>query len=59
MGGSDQWGNIVTGSEMIRRQDQGTAYAITTQLIKKADGRKIWKDRIRSGMVGSKENLAL
>lgn len=43
MGGSDQWGNIVTGSEMIRRQDQGTAYAITTQLIKKADGQKFGK----------------
>ncbi len=43
MGGSDQWGNIVTGSEMIRRQDQGTAYAVTTQLIKKADGQKFGK----------------
>ncbi len=43
MGGSDQWGNIVTGSEMIRRQEQGTAYAITTQLIKKADGQKFGK----------------
>lgn len=43
MGGSDQWGNIVTGSELIRRQDQGTAYAITTQLIKKADGQKFGK----------------
>ncbi|MFZ4863096.1 tyrosine--tRNA ligase [Sphingobacterium sp. Mn56C] len=43
MGGSDQWGNIVTGSEMIRRQDQGTAYAVTTQLIKKSDGQKFGK----------------
>lgn len=43
MGGSDQWGNIVTGSEMIRRQDQGTAFAVTTQLIKKADGQKFGK----------------
>ena len=43
MGGSDQWGNIITGSEMIRRQDQGTAYAITTQLIKKTDGQKFGK----------------
>ncbi|MVZ66702.1 tyrosine--tRNA ligase [Sphingobacterium sp. DK4209] len=43
MGGSDQWGNIVTGSEMIRRQDQGTAFALTTQLIKKADGQKFGK----------------
>ncbi|MBL1408143.1 tyrosine--tRNA ligase [Sphingobacterium faecale] len=43
MGGSDQWGNIVTGSEMIRRQDQGSAFAVTTQLIKKADGQKFGK----------------
>lgn len=43
MGGSDQWGNIVTGTELIRRKDQGTAYAITTQLIKKADGTKFGK----------------
>lgn len=43
MGGSDQWGNIVTGSEMIRKIDQGSAYALTTQLIKKADGQKFGK----------------
>ncbi len=43
MGGSDQWGNIVTGAELIRRQDQGQAYALTTQLIKKADGQKFGK----------------
>lgn len=43
MGGSDQWGNIVTGSEMIRRQDQGSAFALTTQLIKKSDGQKFGK----------------
>ncbi|MFC1224924.1 tyrosine--tRNA ligase [Pedobacter sp. BG31] len=43
MGGSDQWGNIVTGTELIRRKDGGTAYAITTQLIKKADGTKFGK----------------
>lgn len=43
MGGSDQWGNIVTGTEFIRRKDQGTAYALTTQLIKKADGTKFGK----------------
>ncbi|RYD74963.1 MAG: tyrosine--tRNA ligase [Sphingobacteriales bacterium] len=53
MGGSDQWGNIVTGTELIRRKNSGTAYAITTQLIKKADGTKfgktesgaVWLDR--------------
>lgn len=43
MGGSDQWGNIVTGTELIRRKDSGTAYAITTPLIKKADGTKFGK----------------
>ncbi|PVH24891.1 tyrosine--tRNA ligase [Sphingobacterium corticibacter] len=43
MGGSDQWGNIVTGSEMIRRIDQGSAHALTTQLIKKSDGQKFGK----------------
>ncbi len=43
MGGSDQWGNLLTGSELIRRKDGGTAYAITTQLIKKSDGTKFGK----------------
>ena len=43
MGGSDQWGNIVTGTELIRRKGGGSAFAITTQLIKKADGTKFGK----------------
>jgi tyrosyl-tRNA synthetase len=43
MGGSDQWGNIVTGTELIRRKDAGEAYALTTQLIKKSDGGKFGK----------------
>jgi len=43
MGGSDQWGNIVTGTELIRRKDNGEAFALTTQLIKKADGTKFGK----------------
>jgi len=43
MGGSDQWGNIVTGTELIRRKDAGEAFALTTQLIKKADGAKFGK----------------
>lgn len=43
MGGSDQWGNIVTGTELIRRKDAGEAFALTTQLIKKADGTKFGK----------------
>lgn len=56
MGGSDQWGNIVTGTELIRRKDAGEAFAMTTQLIKKADGTKfgktesgaVWLDRKRT-----------
>jgi tyrosyl-tRNA synthetase len=43
MGGSDQWGNIVTGTELIRRKADGEAYALTTPLIKKADGTKFGK----------------
>ncbi|MAJ50604.1 MAG: tyrosine--tRNA ligase [Flammeovirgaceae bacterium] len=43
MGGSDQWGNIVTGTELIRRKGQGEAFAITTPLITKADGTKFGK----------------
>lgn len=56
MGGSDQWGNIVTGTELIRRKEAGTAFAVTTQLIKKADGTKfgkteggaVWLDRTKT-----------
>ena len=43
LGGSDQWGNIVTGTELIRRIGGGEAYAVTTPLIKKADGTKFGK----------------
>ena len=43
MGGSDQWGNIVTGTELIRRKDGGEAFALTTQLITKSDGGKFGK----------------
>lgn len=43
MGGSDQWGNITTGTELIRRLESGEAYALTTPLIKKADGTKFGK----------------
>jgi tyrosyl-tRNA synthetase len=53
MGGSDQWGNIVTGTELIGRKAGGEAFALTTPLIKKADGTKfgkseqgnVWLDR--------------
>ncbi|NJN26242.1 MAG: tyrosine--tRNA ligase [Cyclobacteriaceae bacterium] len=56
LGGSDQWGNIVTGTELIRRMEGGEAYAITTPLIKKADGTKfgkteggnVWLDKKRT-----------
>jgi len=58
MGGSDQWGNIVTGTELIRRKSGGEAYALTTPLIKKADGTKfgktesgnIWLDAARTSV---------
>ena len=43
LGGSDQWGNIVTGTELIRRMGSGEAFALTTPLIKKADGTKFGK----------------
>lgn len=43
MGGSDQWGNIVSGTELIRRKAGGEAYALTTPLIKKSDGTKFGK----------------
>lgn len=43
LGGSDQWGNIVTGTELIRRKGQGEAFAMTTPLITKADGTKFGK----------------
>ena len=43
LGGSDQWGNIVTGTELIRRKRGGEAFAVTTPLIKKADGSKFGK----------------
>jgi len=43
MGGSDQWGNITTGTELIRRKESGTAFALTCPLITKADGGKFGK----------------
>src|SRR5574344_1848333 len=43
MGGSDQWGNITTGTELIRRKAGGEAYALTCPLITKADGTKFGK----------------
>jgi tyrosyl-tRNA synthetase len=43
MGGSDQWGNITTGTELIRRMEGGEAFALTTPLITKSDGSKFGK----------------
>lgn len=43
MGGSDQWGNITTGTELVRRKAQGKAFALTVPLITKADGSKFGK----------------
>jgi tyrosyl-tRNA synthetase len=43
MGGSDQWGNIVTGTELVRRKAGGEAFAFTCPLLKKADGSKFGK----------------
>lgn len=55
MGGSDQWGNIVTGTELIRRKDAGNAFALTTQLIKKADGTKFGKTESGAVWLDSKK----
>ncbi len=43
MGGSDQWGNIVAGLDLIRRVEQGSAHALTIPLLTKADGTKFGK----------------
>jgi tyrosyl-tRNA synthetase len=43
MGGADQWGNLTTGTELIRRKASGAAFALTTPLITKADGSKFGK----------------
>ena len=59
LGGADQWGNIVTGSELIKRKGKGSAFAVTTPLIKKADGGKfgkteegnIWLDKYKTSLL--------
>lgn len=43
MGGSDQWGNIVTGTELIRRKENAEAFALTAPLIERSDGKKFGK----------------
>jgi len=55
MGGSDQWGNIVTGTELIRRKASGEAFALTTPLIKKADGTKFGKTESGNVWLDSKK----
>ncbi len=58
LGGSDQWGNIVTGTELIRRKGNGKAFAVTTPLIKKSDGGKfgkteygnVWLDKAKTSV---------
>lgn len=56
LGGSDQWGNITSGAELIRRKGGHEAYALTTQLVRKSDGSKfgktesgnVWLDKYRT-----------
>ena len=58
LGGSDQWGNIVTGTELIRRKGNGKAFAVTTPLIQKSDGGKfgkteygnVWLDKVKTSV---------
>ena len=66
MGGTDQWGNITTGTELIRRTLGGEAYALTCPLITKADGGKfgktesgnIWLDRRFGGGARGRSSFA-
>lgn len=55
MGGSDQWGNITSGTEFIRKNIDGKAYAVTTPLLTKADGSKFGKSE--KGNLWLDENL--
>lgn len=58
LGGSDQWGNIVTGTELIRRKENGKAFGVTTPLIQKSDGGKfgktesgnVWLDKTKTSV---------
>ena len=58
MGGSDQWGNITTGTELIRRMGGGEAFALTTPLIKKADGTKFGKSESGNVWLDAKKTSA-
>ena len=59
LGGSDQWGNIVTGTELIRRKSGGEAFAIVTPLIKKSDGTKFGKTEKGNVWLDSKKTSVL
>jgi tyrosyl-tRNA synthetase len=56
MGGSDQWGNITTGTELIRRMTGGEAYALTCPLITKSDGKKFGKTESGNIWLDSKKS---
>jgi tyrosyl-tRNA synthetase len=58
MGGSDQWGNITSGTEFIRRNLGEKAYAITTPLLTKADGTKFGKSS-EGNLAGPQNDLAV
>ena len=53
MGGSDQWGNITTGGELIRRKEGLDAYGLTWPLMTKSRWKKIRENRIGKYLVGS------
>ena len=59
MGGSDQWGNIVTGTELIRRMGLGEAKALVAPLITKADGGKFGKTESGNVWLDPKRELHL
>lgn len=58
MGGSDQWGNIMTGTELIRRMDQGEAHALTAPLVTRADGSKFGKSEGKNVWLDPKRTSA-
>ena len=58
-GGSDQWGNITGGAELIRRSDGGKAHAFATPLITKADGTKYGKTEARRPLARPRDDVAL
>lgn len=58
MGGSDQWGNIVTGTELIRKKGGGKAFALTAPLITKADGSKFGKSEGGNVWIDKKKTSA-